>query len=192
VPNTAKINTNEGAMMGFDIKKLLGTIAPMLGTALGGPLGGAAASLIVGKLGGNTDPKDPAAVQEALAQAVMTPDGLAKLKEAEMDFQLQMKSLDIKSVYDLEKLEQDDRSNARSREVSLRDKFVPVLATVVVGAFFLTVLAILRGWGKVEAAFAGTLVGYLAANANQVVSYYFGSSAGSAQKSELLAKQGDK
>ncbi len=182
--------------MGLDIKKLLATIAPMLGTALGGPLGGAAASLIANKLGGNTDPKDPAAVQEAIAQAVMTPDGLAKLKEAEMDFQVQMKTLDIKGTYDLEALEQNDRASARSREVSLRDKFVPILATVVVGACIVSVLAVLRGWGKVESAFAGTLVGYLASNANQVVSYYFGSSADSSRQTELLSraqpiKQGD-
>jgi len=39
----------------------------------------------------------------------------------------------------------------------------------------------------VEAAFAGTLIGYLAANAQQVISYYFGSSAGSDRKTELMA-----
>jgi hypothetical protein len=97
-----------------------------------------------------------------------------------------MAELGFKSAADLAKIEADDRASARQREVSLRDKFVPVLATVVVGSFIAAVMAILRGWGKVEAAFAGTLIGYLAANANQVVSYYFGSSAGSAAKNEIL------
>lgn len=47
-------------------------------------------------------------------------------------------------------------------------------------------------FGQVQAdtVLAGTVIGYLSAKAEQVVAYYFGSTAGSAKKSELLAQAG--
>jgi hypothetical protein len=46
--------------MNFDaIKNIIGAVAPTLGTALGGPLGGAAASAIAGVLGCDTDAQQP-------------------------------------------------------------------------------------------------------------------------------------
>lgn len=175
--------------MGFDIKKTLATIAPMLGTALGGPLGGAAATLLVGKLGGNVDPKNPSAVQEALAQAVMTPDGLAKLKEAEMDFQVQMKTLDIKSTYDLEALESTDRQGARAREVSIRDKVPAYLACGVTAGFFGLLGFLLRHAPPAESKdVLNIMLGSLGTAWVSIVAYYFGSSSGSAAKTELMAR----
>jgi hypothetical protein len=179
--------------MGFDIKKLLSTVAPMLGTALGGPLCGAAASILVSKLGGNTDPKDPAAVQEALAQAVMTPDGLAKLKEAEMDFQVQMKTLDIKSVYDLEKLDTDDRSSARQREMTIRDKIPAYLAAGVTTGFFGLLYYLLRHSPPADSKdVLNIMLGSLGTAWVSIIAYYFGSSSGSAAKNEMLAAMGEK
>lgn len=177
--------------MGFDWKKTLGAVAPMIGTALGGPLGGAAATTLVAKLGLSKDgkPVDPtnqADFESAMADALLKPEQVVQIKLAEMDFNKSMTELGIKSKEDLLKIAADDRASARAREVSLKDKYVPVLATVIVGSFVATVLAILRGWGRVEAAFAGTLVGYMAAQAQAVVNYYFGSSAGSEDKNQLL------
>ena len=44
--------------MGFDaIKGIIGSVAPTLGSALGGPVGGAAASMIAGVLGCDPTPK---------------------------------------------------------------------------------------------------------------------------------------
>ena len=42
------------------------------------------------------------------------------------------------------------------------------------------------GYSHIESAMAGTLVGYLSAKAEQVVAFYFGSSAGSQKKDEML------
>lgn len=135
--------------------------------------------------------KDVAPELDSISAAVAgaTPDQLLALKQADNDFEAKMRAMGFAHVEEIAKIQVSDLANARAREVSLKDKFVPVLATVVVASFIVAVLAILRGWGKVEAAFAGTLIGYLAANANQVVSYYFGSSAGSAAKNELLASR---
>lgn len=81
-----------------------------------------------------------------------------------------------------------DRDSARSREIGVRDHTNKILAFVIVGAFVCLVASTLLGYAKVESALAGTLVGYLSAKAEQVLNYYFGSSAGSAQKTELLAR----
>ena len=72
------------------IKSLLGAVAPGIGQALGGPLGGAAAQAIAGALGCGTDEKSiTAAVQKA------TPEQLTQIKTAELDFQARMKELDV-------------------------------------------------------------------------------------------------
>ena len=69
--------------MKFDaIKGLIGTLAPTIGKALGGPLGGAAAQTIASVLGCKTDEKSiTTAIQAA------TPEQLAEIKKAELDFQ---------------------------------------------------------------------------------------------------------
>ncbi len=82
------------------IKGLIGAVAPTLGQALGGPLGGAAAQTIASVLGCKPDEKSIAnAVQSA------TPEQLAEIKKAELDFQVQMKKLDV-DVFALEGLKQ--------------------------------------------------------------------------------------
>jgi len=68
-----------------------------------------------------------------------------------------------------------------------------VLAGLIVGGFLLMVWFVLAGHvgglkDPVAAGLIGTLIGYVSAKADQVVSYYFGSSAGSAAKTELLRK----
>ena len=73
--------------MKFDlIKNVIGAVAPTLGTALGGPMGGMAANMISEVLGCKNDPKD---IQKALAEA--TPEQLLELKKVESDFEIRKK-----------------------------------------------------------------------------------------------------
>lgn len=63
--------------MNFDkIKGLVGDLAPTLGAALGGPVGGAAATMLADVLG--CDPT-PQKIGKALSQA--TPEQLAEIKK---------------------------------------------------------------------------------------------------------------
>ena len=158
------------------------TIVPMLGTALGGPLGGAAAAFIADKLG--IESKTVEAVTEVLNSGKMTPDQISAIKLAEMDFKKFLESNKIK----MEEIAAADRNSARNREVQVKDNTNKILAFTVVGAFIAMVGATLMGFAKVESVLAGTLVGYLSAKAEQVLAYYFGSSAGSKDKTALLAK----
>ena len=164
------------------MKDWIKTIAPMLGTALGGPLGGAAAAFIADKLG--IESKTVEAVSEVLNSGKMTPDQISAIKLAEMDFKKFLESNKIK----MEEIAAADRNSARNREVQVKDNTNKILAFTVVGAFIAMVGATLMGFAKVESVLAGTLVGYLSAKAEQVLAYYFGSSAGSKDKTALLAK----
>jgi hypothetical protein len=163
-------------------KDIVGAVAPVLGTALGGPMGGMAARVVSQALLG----KESASERE-LEQALMgaSPEQLMQLKQAEIEFEQRMRELDI----DLERLHQQDRDSARRRETEVGGWATPVLATVVIAGFFGATFAALMGYSEVDSALAGTLVGFVAAKAEQVVSYYFGSSAGSAAKNKMLDKK---
>ncbi len=160
-------------------KSIVGAVAPALGTALGGPLGGMAARTVSQALLG----KESASEKE-LEAALMgaTPEQLAQLKQAEIEFEQRMRELDI----DLERLHQQDRDSARRRETEVGGWATPVLAAVVIAGFFGATFATMMGYSEVDSVLAGTLIGFVAAKAEQVVSYYFGSSAGSASKNKMF------
>jgi len=73
-------------------KDIVKTVAPILGTALGGPFGGAAAKFIGGKLLG-----DPEASEASIADYITaaSPENLAELKKIDNDFDVQMKQMDV-------------------------------------------------------------------------------------------------
>lgn len=168
--------------MKIDWKKILGTVAPVLATAAGGPLAGVVTKTLASKLLGQ-----PEATQEEVEKTVVeaSPETLIKLKEIDAQFAESMGRLGI----DFEKIAADDRANARAREVSLGgDWTVRILAYGIVGSFCALVFSVLFGQVTAESTIAGAVIGYLSAKAEQVVSYYFGSSAGSKQKTEVMSR----
>lgn len=165
----------------MDWKSTIGAIAPTIATALGGPLAGLAVDAIGKAIG--MDQPTVKKVQDALTQGQLTSEQIFQLKQAEQALLVRMRELDISE----EQLTMGDRDSARKREAAVQDKTNRNLAYVVVGAFLALVGSTLLGYAKVDSALAGTLVGYLSAKAEQVLAYYFGSSAGSAQKNALLA-----
>ena len=167
-----------------DWKRLVRGVAPGLATALGGPLWGAAVQSISQATLGRPD-----ASEEEVAAAVATggAEALAKLKEAEQTFLLRMKELDI----DVEKVHQSDCADARGMAAKTGDVWTPRLLAIGITAGFFGVLSWLLVEGKPEAGGDALLVmlGALGGAWASVVAYYFGSSAGSAAKTELMAKK---
>ena len=170
-----------------DVVGFLKKAFPFISAAasFGGPLGTLAAGAVGKALG--VDKVGTGVSDIAAAIAGATPEQMVQLRQAEADTQVKLAQMGFTHAEELEKLAVEDRESARGLQAATKSWTAPVLAWVVVISFTLCVVAVLRGWGRVEAAFAGTLIGYLAANCNQVVSYYFGSSAGSDRKTELLA-----
>ena len=158
-------------------KATIQAVAPGLATALGGPLAGAAAGALVSALGGD----EKAAEAALIAQS---PETLLALRKAENDFDVRMKELDIEP----EKLAVQDRASARDMaKVNMRPQIL--IAVAFVGGYFLTMGAILFGLVEVDgvgAQILPVLVGALTAGLQQILNFFFGSTVGSARKSELL------
>jgi hypothetical protein len=157
---------------------LLKGAAPMLATAVAGPMGGAVISMLANKFGVEES-------VQAVAQAIAgDPQAAQKLADLELEFA---------------KLDAADRDSARTREVEvakaggsqLSQLVVPVLALGTVTSTFIFIASLLFLEIKTDqqqlVIFA---LGYATAAAQQVLSYYFGSSKSSQDKT--LAMQGKK
>ncbi len=165
----------------------LKALAPLLGTALGGPLGGAAASFIADKLG--IQEKTIEAVSEVLNSGKMSADQIASLKLAEIEFR---KFLETNKI-ELAKLDVEDRSSARAREVAVKDWIPGTLAILLTGGFF-GVLTYMLQYGAPAHGGDALLVmlGSLGTGFASVLAYYFGSSSGSNKKNAIIERLGGK
>jgi len=178
-----------------DWKDVIGAVAPTIATALGGPLAGAAVKTLSNVLLGHENGSEG---DLAAAIGTASPDVLAQIKKAEADFQVRMRELEI----DVDRIAAADRDSARRRESSTGDFWTPrIIGGATLLAFIWSVWAVLSGYvqGLTDPAVVGiigTLIGYVSAKADQVVSYYFGSSSGSKEKtaamSDALSKVGQK
>ena len=165
-----------------DWKAVIGAVAPTMATMLGGPLAGMAVkALSLGLLG-----KEDANLNE-VATAVVSgnADVLEKIKQIDAQLQVRMRELDI----DLARLEVDDRKSAREREAATSDPTTRILAYMFVIIYFLVIWAVWKfpidpNVNDLLMILIGILTGAL----TQILNYYFGSSSGSAQKSNVLAK----
>ena len=167
-------------------KKIVGAIAPSLATALGGPLAGVAVREIGGKLLGNEQASED---QVAAAISGATPEQLAELKKIDADFEKRMAELGI----ELEKLDAGDRSDARARQVAMKDHTPNILGAIILLGFF-TVMGVFIFHEVPDSAREIVLraLGTLDAMATGVVWFFFGSSRGSRQKDEIIGRTTEK
>jgi hypothetical protein len=170
------------------VKKSFPFIAAAAG--IGGPLGTMAATLVGNAIGvGKTVSPTADGISNAIATALADPTKRAELIQAEQQFQLQMKELGYESAEQLAATDAADRASARSREVALKDKIPALLALLVTVGFFGVLWYMLTH--TVPDASHDTmllLLGSLGTAWTSIVAYYFGSSAGSDRKTELLAQ----
>ena len=160
---------------------LLGQVAPTIATALGGPLAGVAIKTLSNALFGHEDGTEQQ-VSEAMATA--TPDQLAAIKKIDADFKVQMKSLDI----DLERIAAGDRDSARQMQRDTKDWVPKVLAIVITLGFFgILIWMLLNGMPKTGTEALLMMLGALGTAWTGVVNFYYGSSAGSKAKNDMLS-----
>ena len=170
----------------YDWKGVVRTIAPALATAFGTPLMGVATKVVADVLLGEDAPAE--ITDKMLEQAVRaaSPDQLIALKQAGMQFEADMAKLGV----DLERLANEDRANARRREIDTGDVWTPrILAGGVTVGFFGVLTWLLAAGVPPEGGEALlVMLGALGTAWAGIISYFFGSSAGSKQKNELLAR----
>lgn len=148
---------------------LIGSVAPTIATALGGPVAGMAVKALSGALFGHEG-----ASEDEIKTALANPsaDQLAALKKIDADFKVQMKALDI----DLERIAASDRDSARKMAIMTHDWTPRVLALIVVMSWgivqwFLLHNVIDPSMRELIARVLGTLDGALML----ILAYYFGS-----------------
>lgn len=160
----------------------LKTLAPLLGTALGGPLGGAAAAFLADKLG--VDSKTVTAVTDVLNSGKMTPEQISAIKLAELDFQKFLESNNIK----LEEISAADRYSARDMLKSTRS-YVPATLTfgITIGYFVVLIGMMLKWFQVADSQVMLIMLGQLGTAWGVTIAFWFGTTSGSKQKTELLA-----
>ena len=163
-------------------KKIVGSVAPALATALGGPLAGVAVKTIATQVLGKAD-----ATEQDVEQAVLgaDPQTLIKLREVDNEFKAMLVNAGIK----LEEIAASDRANARDREIKTGDHWTPrVLAAAVVVGWFVIQWYLLKHVVPVEMReIIMRSLGTVDMALGLVLGYYFGSSASSRQKNDIIA-----
>ena len=155
---------------------ILEQIAPTIATALLGPAGGIAVSLISKYLG--IDEKD---VQSTIDSGKLTSDQLASLKQAEIELQAKAQELGL----NFEKLATDDRKSARDMQINTKSIVPAILAIgVTIGFFGILIGLMTDNVTKSDALLL--MLGSLGTAWTAIVSFYFGSSASSQNKDDLL------
>jgi len=156
----------------------LKTIAPTIATALGGPLAGMAVSAVAKAIG-----VAPDEVQSVISSGKLTAEQVASIQLAELELKKQAQSMNL----DFAKLVAEDKKSARDMQIATRSWIPALLATFVTIGFFGILLGLMTEHFKTSDALM-LMLGSLATAWTGVMAFYFGSSASSQAKTELLAK----
>lgn len=174
----------------MDWRKIVSSVAPAIGTALGGPFAGVATRFVAEKLLGKPD-ASIAEIKDAISTA--DPAKLERLKEVDAEFLLTMRRLDV----DVFSVEVEDRKSAREL---IKINMLPqvVLTAIFVIGYFGVVYVMFVGStamdGLKDNAWAQgvltTILGVLTAAVPQILGFWFGSSMGSKDKTARMTSNG--
>jgi hypothetical protein len=166
------------------LKRAVARSAPKIARELGGPLAGAAVEALSRAIFGK-DAVDEDQIAEAIEGA--TADQIIALKRAEHEFEVALRQAAVEE----QKIDAADRASARTRQTAMADWTPSILGALIIAGFFLTlgVMVARRLPEGAETEFS-IMLGALATMTAAVVNYFFGSSAGSREKTKLLSKRG--
>ena len=154
----------------------LKTIAPTIATALGGPLAGLAIEAVSKAIG--IDPKD---VQSTISEGKLSADQIMLLKQAEVAMAARAQEMGL----DFAKLGNEDRKSAREMQAETRSYIPAILAVSVTIGFFGILIGMMTETFKASDALM-LMLGSLGTAWTGIIAFYFGSSAGSQAKDDLL------
>lgn len=171
--------------MNMDWKSVVKTVAPTIGSALLGPMGGNAVKFLADKFLGDSN-----ATEEQIANVIIniTPEQRIKLQELDLQFaQLNLEE---------SKLEYNDLSNARQREIELArtGKHDPMLyfltVTITVGFFGVLAVPLLDDHpiSQETKDILFIMVGALISDMKNVINYFFGKTKDSKEQVYTLKK----
>lgn len=154
----------------------LKSIAPTIFTALGGPLGGLAYEAVSKVMGVSQDD-----AKTMLESGKLTADQIASVQQAEIALKAKAQELGL----DFEKLAVEDRASARQMQSATHSWIPPFLAVGITVGFF-GILYALMSDRVTKSDELMIMLGSLSTAWTGVIAFYFGSSAGSQRKDELI------
>ena len=171
--------------MKLNWKKLLGGAAPAIATALGvggGPAGVAVTVLSRALLGHDGGSQDD--VEQALA-AGASPEQIEKIQAAEREFAANL----VEHLVAIEKLEADDRANARAMQVANHSRTPDVISFLMVGLFAAEMgLAHFYPVPAESRDAVSQIAGVLNISMGTVLGFWLGGSLGSRSKDAIIGR----
>lgn len=154
----------------------LKAIAPTLATAIAGPFGTMAYGLAATALG-----VSPEEAQKTIESGKLTSEQIASVQQAEIAIKARAQELGL----DFAKLENEDRKSARDMQISTKSWIPAVLAIAVTIGFFGILIGMMTDTFKTSDALM-LMLGSLGTAWTGIIGFYFGSSASSQNKDNLL------
>lgn len=152
-------------------------IAPTIATALGGPLAGMAVTAVSKAL--NVEPEK---VSEVINSNKLTADQVAAIQQAELALKQQAQEMNL----DFAKLLYSDEDSARKMQIATQSVVPSLLSFIVIGGFATIIGMKFAGISVPSDPLIQDLVTTLRDGVILVLSFYFGSSAGSQAKDFML------
>jgi hypothetical protein len=171
------------ANVGEFFKKTLPSMALTVASGVPGPVG-MVAGLISGVIGKTIKP-DPAALDTAIQGA--TPDQIIALQEKDLDVKAAMAKMGYDDLEELARVASADTADARLMQRTDKSWIPATLALLVTFGFFSSLAAVLH-WG-IPAAGHDVIISLITTEGTvwlTIITFFFGSSAGSAAKNAPL------
>lgn len=171
----------------MDWKDVVKTVAPWIGTALAGPLGGLAVEAATSALG--LSDKTSEGLKQALSG--MSAQDMLALKNADYEFQRVMQDMGYRNLENLEAIAAGDRDSARKMQTENKS-IMPALLTTVIGAAFIGCLFALFSVDIPEPNkdLLVYMTGQLGGAFGVALAFWFGTTRSSSDKTALIAKAG--
>jgi len=151
-------------------------LAPTVASALGSPVAGMAVGALESALGMSGDE-----VQKTVESGKLTGDQVAAIQQAELAIKAKAQELGL----DFAKLTNEDRASARLMQANVKSWVPPFLAVVVTVGFFGILVGMMTETFKSSDALM-LMLGSLGTAWTGIIGFYFGSSASSQNKDQLL------
>jgi hypothetical protein len=158
--------------------------------AMGGPMGVIAAGAVGKALGmDKAPPATEDGICSCLANNFSDPAQRVTLQKVESDFQAQMAELGYKDVASLEAAAAADRAAAAGPTVTQTRQLLPAALAILVTAGFFGLLSLMafRPIPAGAESMLNVMTGSLGTAWIMIITFYFGSSAGSDRKTEIMA-----
>lgn len=171
--------------MGFNVsnwKDIIGKVAPVISTALGGPLAGAATKYIASELLGNES-----ATEDEIASYIQSanPEQLAHVKEIDNSFKIKMAEIGIEQ----NKLTVENTKNAR--KMATETSLIPhiILTMVFVVGYFALLFSLLFGviqMAQEVETILTLLLGALSTGIPMILKFWFGGNPNDDKQNERI------